>query len=75
MPLTPDSNNIIDTITLSNLSNLTLPKPILVLPAGLANYYISTIKNNLATNIGIAPDIQQLVKTLIANNQVTIIIK
>ena len=73
MPTTSDIQNIIETITLSNLSNLTATRPTLIIPAGLVTLYIDTIKNNLTTNIGLAPDIQQLVKTLIANNQVTII--
>jgi hypothetical protein len=70
---TPDIQNIIEIITISNLSNLTSARPTLVIPAGLTNLYIESIKNNLITNLGLAPDIQQLVKTLIANNQVTII--
>lgn len=73
MPISDDVQNIIETITLSNLSNLTAPTPTLVIPAGLENFYISTIKNNLINPLGLAPDVQQLVKTLIAANQVRII--
>ena len=73
MPPAPDMQNFIEIITLSNLSNLTLPRPTLFIPAGFANLYIESIKNNLTSNLGLAPDVQQLVKTLIANNQVTII--
>lgn len=73
MPISDDVQNIIETITLSNLGNLTSPNPTLVVPAGLENFYISTIKNNLVNPLGFAPDIQQLVKTLITANQVRII--
>lgn len=73
MPLAPDTQNIVEIITLANLSNLTAPRPTLVIPAGLAPFYIDSIKNNLTSNLGLAADIQQLVKILIANNQVTII--
>lgn len=73
MPLTPDSQNIVEVITLSNLGNLTSSKPTLVIPAGLENFYVTAIQNNLTNNLGLSPDIQQLVKTLITNQQVTII--
>lgn len=73
MPLAPGVQNIVEVITLSNLANLTAPIPILVIPAGLADLYITTIQNNVNDNIGLAPDIQQLVKSLIINDEVLII--
>lgn len=73
MPISQDAQNLIDTITLSNLGNLTSPNPTLIIPPGLTDFYISTIQNNLANPLLMPSDIQQLVKTLIANNQVTII--
>lgn len=73
MPIAQDAQNLIDTITLSNLSNLNSPNPTLIIPPGLADFYISTIQNNLANPLLMPADIQQLVKTLITNNQVTII--
>ncbi|MPL77127.1 hypothetical protein SDC9_22978 [bioreactor metagenome] len=73
MPISSGLQDVVDTITLSNLSNLTAPIPTLVIPAGLADLYISTIKNNVRNDIGLAPDIQELVKTLIVNDNVLII--
>lgn len=73
MPVQPGIQNIIEVITLSNLSNLTAPIPALVIPAGLTNLYITTIVNGFNEDLGLAPDIQQLVKSLIVNNQVVII--
>ncbi|MGI6092674.1 MAG: hypothetical protein GX348_05040 [Veillonellaceae bacterium] len=73
MPLAPGVRNIVEVITLSNLGNLTAPIPILVIPAGLADLYISTVQNNVNDDLGLAPDIQQLVKSLIINNEVVII--
>lgn len=73
MPISPDTQNIVDVITLQNLGNLTSPNPTLVIPAGLNDLYLTTIRNNLSTSLLLAPDVQQLVKTLIATNQVTII--
>ena len=73
MPLGPGVQNIVEVITLSNLANLTAPIPTLVIPAGLEDLYITTIKNNVSDNIGLAPDVQQLVKSLIVNNEVLII--
>lgn len=73
MPVAPGIQNIIEVITLSNLSNLTAPVPTLVIPAGLTDLYITAIKNGVNENLGLAPDIQQLVKALVVNNEVFII--
>lgn len=73
MPLESGLQNIIETITLSNLGNLTAPIPTLVIPAGLTDLYLTTIRNGVNENLGLAPDIQQLVKSLVINNQVVII--
>jgi hypothetical protein len=73
MPIAQDSQNIVEVISLSNLGNLTAPNPTVVIPPGLETFYISTVKNNLTTNIQLAPDVQQLVKTVISTNQATII--
>lgn len=73
MPVSPGVQNIIEVITLSNLSNLTAPVPTLVIPAGLTDLYITTIKNGVNENLGLAPDVQQLVKALVVNNEVLII--
>lgn len=73
MPLATGVQNIVEVITLSNLSNLTAATPTLVIPAGLVDLYIATILNGLNENLGLAPDIQQLVKSLIVNEQVLII--
>lgn len=73
MPISPDTQNIVDVITFQNLGNLTSPNPTLVIPAGLTDLYLTTIRNNLSTSLLLAPDVQQIVKTLIATNQVTII--
>lgn len=73
MPIASDAQNLIDVITISNLGNLTSSTPTLIIPPGLETLFLTTIQNNLTTNLLFAPDIQQLVKTLIVNNQVTII--
>ncbi len=71
MALTSDVTNIVEVITINNLSNLTLPAPIIILPAGLELFFETTVKNNLDNNLGLESDIQQLLKTLITDNQIT----
>ncbi len=70
--MTLDTNNLIEIITFSNLSTLTLPTPTLIIPAGFATFYVTTIQNNFNAPLGLPTDIQQLVKSLIDTNQVDI---
>lgn len=73
MALGQDGRDIMETFTLLNLGNLTQPVPFLLLPAGLADYYTAQIRNNVQQNIGLRPDVDQLVKSLIITDQVLVI--
>lgn len=70
MALTSDINNLIEVITLNSLSSLASPTPTIILPSGFQIFFDTTIKNNLGANLGLAPDIQQLLKTLVTDNQI-----
>jgi hypothetical protein len=72
MPTTLDLQNIITTITYSNLSNLAAPTPTLRIPAGLENLYITTVFNNF-TDFGIPADIQDVVKKALTSSDLIII--
>ena len=44
-----------------------------MIPAGLDNYYTTAILNNLKENIGLRIDVEELVKTLVAADEVAFI--
>ena len=73
MALAADGRDIVETFTLMNLGNLTNHNPTLVIPAGLDNYYTTAILNNLKENIGLRIDVEELVKTLVAADEVAFI--
>lgn len=73
MPVSSDVQNLVETITIANLGNITAPTPTIVIPAGFANFFVTTIDNNLTNDLGFSPDVQQEVKVLVTSNLVTFI--
>jgi hypothetical protein len=73
MAVSSDLQDLVGTLTIANLANITAPIPTIIIPAGFTDLFVTTIKNNLTNNLGFAPDVQQEVKVLVTNNQVTFV--
>jgi hypothetical protein len=73
MPLSKDLFDIIETITITNLANLTAPNPTLILPIGLDGLYTEVVTNNF-DDLGLPSDVQDVVTAVVTNNPNLVII-
>lgn len=72
MPLPSDLQQLVETITISNLSQLVSPTPSVSVPLGFQQLFTTTVVNHF-NDLGLAPDLQQILDATIPTGLATII--